>query len=65
MQVGERVWMYGSACSGAYAEQCVCSATNLHSLPDHLSFSQGAAVGTPYLTAYRALFQRLRKPFFG
>ena len=27
-------------------------------LPDRLSFAQGAAIGVPYGTAYRALFQR-------
>ena len=30
----------------------------MHPLPAHLTFEQGAAVGIPYSTAYRALFQR-------
>jgi len=35
-----------------------CDAVGVHPLPARLSFSQGASVGIPYLTAYRALFQR-------
>jgi NADPH2:quinone reductase len=30
----------------------------VHPLPANVSFAQGAAVGTPYATAYRGLFQR-------
>jgi NADPH2:quinone reductase len=36
----------------------ICDAVGVHPLPAHLSFGQGAAVGVPYLTAYRALFHR-------
>jgi NADPH2:quinone reductase len=32
----------------------------VHPLPEHLSFSEGAAIGVPGATAYRALFQRGR-----
>ncbi len=54
---GDRV--YSSLCiSGAYAEQALCNALNVHLLPDNVSFEQGAGVGVPYGTAYRALFQR-------
>ncbi len=54
---GERV--YTSTCiSGAYAEQALCNALNVHRLPDNVTFEQGAGVGVPYGTAYRALFQR-------
>jgi NADPH2:quinone reductase len=56
---GERVYVAGSV-SGTYAEQCVCKAQQVHPLPERLSFAQGAAVGVPYATAYRALFQRPR-----
>ena len=57
VKAGERV--YTSQCiSGAYAEQALCNALNVHPLPDNVSFEQGAGVGTPYGTAYRALFQR-------
>ncbi len=44
--------------SGAYAELALCSETMCHPLPDGNSFSEGAAIGTPCATAYRALFQR-------
>ncbi len=55
--VGDRVYCAGTL-SGAYAEKAVCSASQVHLLPTSVSFSQGAAIGIPYGTAYRALFQR-------
>ena len=36
----------------------LCDASQVHPLPAVVIFAQGAAVGTPYATAYRALFQR-------
>ncbi len=57
VRVGERVYVAGSL-SGTYAERALCLATQVHALPDALSFAQGAAVGVPYATAYRALFDR-------
>jgi len=57
VKAGQRV--YTSICiSGAYAEQTLCNAINVHPLPDNISFEQGAGVGVPYGTAYRGLFQR-------
>jgi NADPH:quinone reductase len=56
---GQRVYVAGSL-SGTYAEFALCRADQVHLLPDGLSFAQGAALGTPYATAYRALFQRAR-----
>lgn len=44
--------------SGAYAEFAVADAAYVHPLPPGLSFSQGAAVGIPCVTAWRALFQK-------
>lgn len=46
--------------TGTYAEYTVCDATAVHPLPDHLGFEEGAAIGVPGATAYRALFQRGR-----
>jgi len=43
---------------GTYAEQMVCPANLVHRLPDRVSFAQGAALGVPAATAYRALFLR-------
>jgi NADPH2:quinone reductase len=54
---GERVWVAGSV-SGTYAELAVCEAARVHPLPENVTFEQGAALGIPYSTAYRALFQR-------
>lgn len=55
--VGQRVFTSGSV-SGAYAAQCLCKASQVHRLPENVTFAQGAALGVPYGTAYRALFQR-------
>jgi NADPH2:quinone reductase len=57
--VGSRVYLSGTI-TGAYAEQALCSAAQLHHLPDHISFAQGAAVNIPYATAYRALYHRAK-----
>jgi NADPH2:quinone reductase len=57
LRIGERVYTAGSI-SGTYAEYALCQAAQVHPLPANVSFAQGAAVGTPYATAYRGLFQR-------
>src|SRR5947199_6098503 len=44
--------------SGTYAEFALCTTEQVHPLPANVSFGQGAAMGTPYATAYRGLFQR-------
>ncbi len=54
---GDRVYMAGSL-SGTYAEFALCKTEQVHPLPANVSFAQGAAMGTPYATAYRGLFQR-------
>lgn len=54
---GDRVYIAGTL-SGSYAEQALCGKSQVHSLPENISFAAGAALGTPYGTAYRALFQR-------
>src|SRR6266850_7593505 len=54
---GQSVYVAGTI-SGAYAQQALCAQSQVHPLPAHLTFEQGAAVGIPYSTAYRALFQR-------
>mgnify|MGYP006170889993 CR=1 FL=1 len=56
---GDRVYAHGVAPgSGAYAELAVCEEHQLHPLPGRVTFAQGAAVGVPYGTAWRALFVR-------
>lgn len=54
---GDRVYVAGSL-SGTYAEQALCRESQAHPLPQNVSFQQGAAIGVPYGTAYRALFQK-------
>ncbi len=54
---GDRVFFTATR-TGAYAEQALCDEAKVHTLPDHASFEQGAAMGVPYGTAYRGLFQR-------
>jgi NADPH2:quinone reductase len=54
---GDRVYIAGSI-TGTYAEQTICSQSQVHPLPQHVSFQQGAAMGVPYGIAYRALFNR-------
>jgi NADPH2:quinone reductase len=56
-KAGDRVYTAGSI-SGTYAEFALCKKDQVHRLPANVSFAQGAAVGTPYATAYRGLLQR-------
>src|SRR5204862_4033446 len=41
-----------------YAEFALCDESHLGTLPDNITFEQGAGVWTPYATSYRALFQK-------
>jgi NADPH2:quinone reductase len=54
---GDRVYTNGTI-TGAFAELALSEESRVHPLPSKTSFSQGAALGVPYGTAYRALFQR-------
>ena len=55
VRTGDRVYTHGTV-SGSYAELTLCEEHQVHTLPSTLSFQQGAAVGVPYGTAWRALF---------
>ncbi len=57
IKAGDRVYVAGSH-AGTYAELILCSEQEVHPLPQRVSFSQGAAVGVPYGTAYYGLFFR-------
>ena len=57
--VGDRVFT-SRAFTGAYAEKALANATEVYPLPEHVSFAAGAALGVPWATAYRGLFQRAR-----
>lgn len=54
---GDRVYIYRSL-TGAYAERALCTEAQVHPLPKNVSYAQGAAIGVPYTTAYRALFHK-------
>ena len=58
---GDRVYISGTAAGkaqGAYAQYVLCLPEQLHRLPDRISFTQGAGLFVPYVTAWRALFGR-------
>jgi NADPH2:quinone reductase len=56
-KAGDRVYTAGSL-GGTYAEFALCKKEQVHPLPANVSFAHGAAMGTPYATAYRGLLQR-------
>lgn len=56
-QLSQRVYTLGST-TGTYAELAVCNAADVHPLPDRVSFEEGACIGVPCSTAYRALVIR-------
>ena len=65
VHVGDRVFVHGTAAEhtvghygGAYAERAACRLDHVYRLPASISYPQGAAMGVPYATAYRALFHR-------
>ena len=57
IKAGDRVFFSGGS-SGSYAQFTLCEADLVYPLPDNADFPQGASVGVPYATAYRAIFQR-------
>jgi NADPH2:quinone reductase len=56
---GDRVYTSGSL-TGTYAEKCLCTESEVHPLPDSISFEQGAALYVPFGTAWQALFARAK-----
>jgi NADPH:quinone reductase len=57
--VGDRVYVAALGIrNGTYAERLACPAHQAHLLPSRTSFSQGASLGVPAATAYRALVLR-------
>src|SRR5919204_1038450 len=53
VRAGDRVYTAGSL-SGTYAELALCDESQVHPLPERVSFAQGAAVGVPFPPACRA-----------
>uniref|UniRef100_F7GF50 Quinone oxidoreductase n=1 Tax=Callithrix jacchus TaxID=9483 RepID=F7GF50_CALJA len=56
---GDRVFT-SSTISGGYAEYALAADHTVYKLPEKLDFKQGAAIGIPYFTAYRALIHSAR-----
>jgi NADPH2:quinone reductase len=48
----------GGARNGGFSEEAICPASSLRAKPECLSFSEAAAFGTAYLTAYVSLVRR-------
>ena len=59
LEVGARVYTTGTV-TGAYAEFALCKIEQVHSLPEQVTFAQGAGIYVPYATAYRSLVQFAR-----
>jgi NADPH:quinone reductase len=59
VKTGDRVYTADSI-TGTYAEFALCEESQVHRLPENVSFEQGAGVFVPYATAYRALFQKAK-----
>ena len=60
---GDRVFTSGTIAGrafGSYANRAVCTLDQVHHLPDHVSFAEGAGIAVPYVTAWRALFDKAR-----
>jgi NADPH2:quinone reductase len=53
---GTRVWTSASE-TGTYAQYSISNQDSVQVLPESLTFEQGAALWTPYGTAYHAVFQ--------
>lgn len=57
--VDDSVFVVGSL-TGTYAQECLCRADQVFPLPPYVNFEQGAGLGIPYATAYRALFSKAK-----
>ncbi|XP_023330212.1 quinone oxidoreductase-like [Eurytemora carolleeae] len=59
LKVGDRVFVAGtSSNTGSYAQFVVSDDTYVFPLHERLSFAQGASLGVPFFTAYKALILR-------
>lgn len=61
LREGDRVYVAGAAggsLTGCTATLTAKPCSQVHPLPEGISFAQGSAVGVPFATAYRALFHK-------
>jgi len=56
-KVDDRVWTSSSR-TGVYAQYSVIPMTDVHLLPEHVSFDEGAGLFVPYGTAYHGIYHR-------
>lgn len=56
---GSRVYV-GRSVSGTYARYALCQSSQVHVLPESLTFAQGAAIHVPYWTAMHAIVHKAR-----
>ncbi|HYL10897.1 MAG TPA: NADPH:quinone reductase [Candidatus Acidoferrales bacterium] len=56
VKAGDRVYTSGTL-TGTYAEFALAAESQVHPLPQKISYAQGAGVYVPFATACRALFQ--------
>jgi NADPH2:quinone reductase len=59
VKVGDRVYV-AKTLTGAYAEYALTLESQVHPLPEKITYAQGAGVWVPYGTAYHALFHCAR-----
>jgi len=57
--IGDRVYTARSL-SGTYAQKTLCMESQVHLLPDNITFAEGAGLYVPYGAAYLGLFLRAR-----
>jgi NADPH:quinone reductase len=55
VKLGDRVYV-AKTVTGAYAEYAIALESQVHRLPEKVSFTQGAGIWVPYGTAYHALY---------
>lgn len=58
VKAGDRVYAFMTSAGGA--ELALAAEWQVHPLPERATFQQGAAIGVPYTTAWRALFLKAR-----
>ncbi|CAM9327422.1 unnamed protein product [Phaeothamnion confervicola] len=57
LAVGDRVYVTGTF-TGTYATKAICAEDRVQKLPENVSFAEGASLGIPMGTAYRAIVQK-------
>src|SRR5688572_8471017 len=58
LKSGDRVYAYMTSAGGA--ELAIADEWQVQRLPERITFQQGAAIGTPYVTAWRAMLLKAK-----